>query len=201
MGDGTGWSMDGCGIDSSANTSTANELECVRVKVNLRGLGLGSSESAGGTERDEVEPLSEAMVGGLELVVAVDTIDFLQHWLTCETSALYFASSVSREEGWLAFFDLKYATVSRNNLLGASSKLVSGVWPTSEPCTASFTYPFAPEEVPSVRTSSLLNNVRHSASSGAPGATSRAWSPFWTRVSAVTLLRCGGAAFWAIFRS
>jgi hypothetical protein len=39
-------------------------------------LGLGRSCSHAGTERDDVDPLSDAMVGGLELVVAVESIDF-----------------------------------------------------------------------------------------------------------------------------
>jgi hypothetical protein len=69
-------------------------LDDVRVNVNLSApaqkiqydvhvlqctrdiLGLGRSCSQAGTDKDDVEPLSEAMVGGLELEVAVESIDF-----------------------------------------------------------------------------------------------------------------------------
>lgn len=39
-------------------------------------LGLGRSCSHAGADRDDVEPWSEAIVGGLELAVAVERIDF-----------------------------------------------------------------------------------------------------------------------------
>jgi hypothetical protein len=77
---------------SSGKTSKAKELDDVRVNVNLSGparkhqynvlqcrrdiLGLGRSCSQAGTDREEVEPISEAMVGGLEFEVAVESIDF-----------------------------------------------------------------------------------------------------------------------------